>query len=76
MVVLTLMWMRTLSQGRWRGIYTPPRNLAVGAFNAVVVPEVQAVLLENSGTTGPGTGPPTFKLHKALPTAVLLLMLP
>ena len=51
----------TLSQGRWRGIYTPPQNLTVDAFIAAVVPEVQAVLLENSGTTGPSTGPPFFQ---------------
>ena len=76
MVVLTLMCLSNLSQGRWRGIYTPPQNLAVGAFIAAVVPEVQAVLPENSGTTGPGTGPPFFKLHQVLPPAVLLLLLP
>src|SRR4051812_26701542 len=67
MVVLTLLWMSILSQGRWRGIYTPPRNLSVGAFNEAVVPEVQAVLPENSGTTGPGIGRPAFKLHKPWP---------
>ena len=61
MVVFDLNELSNLSQGRWRGIYTPPRNLAVGAFTAAVVPEVQAVLPENSGTTGPGTGSPLFQ---------------
>jgi hypothetical protein len=66
----------TLSQGRWRGIYTPPQNLTVDALIAAVVPEVHAVLPENSGTTGPGTRPPSFKLHQVLPRAVVLLTLP
>ena len=60
-----------LSQGRWRGIYTPPQNLAVGAFMEAVVPKVQAVLPKNSGTTGPGTElgtvRPTFKLRSPRP---------
>ena len=34
-----------LSQGRWRGNYTPPQNLAVGAF-------IEAVVPSSSGTTG------------------------
>ena len=53
-----------------------PGDLAVGDINAAVVPVVQAVLPENSGTTGPGTGRTYFKSHMSQPQRSQFVVLP
>jgi len=71
MVVLTLMWMSTLSQGRWRGIYTTPRNIWTLEHLMNGSTGTQAVVPLASGTTGPVPDQVPEKLHLVEPASDL-----